>query len=244
MVDLKFIVDPGKRTYARKIIFEGNEITQDEVLRREMRQFEGAWASDDLIEQSRVRLERLGYFKEVNVETIPVPGTDDEIDVRYSVEEETTGNIGGNVGYSDFGLMLGFNLQERNFLGSGNQVGIAINKSIYQENYNLSYYNPYFTIDGVSRGYSIYYRKTDYGEFNVANYLSNSQGLGLQFGYPISDTQRIGLNLTYDKTDIDPGTLPVRDIIDFLNQEGDIFSTFSAQVVWSRMTLNLSLIHI
>lgn len=238
LVDLKFIVDPGKRTYARKIIFEGNEITQDEVLRREMRQFEGAWASDDLIEQSRVRLERLGYFKEVNVETIPVPGTDDEIDVRYSVEEETTGNIGGNVGYSDFGLMLGFNLQERNFLGSGNQVGIAINKSIYQENYNLSYYNPYFTIDGVSRGYSIYYRKTDYGEFNVANYLSNSQGLGLQFGYPISDTQRIGLNLTYDKTDIDPGTLPVRDIIDFLNQEGDIFSTFSAQVVWSRMTLN------
>ena len=206
LVDLKFIVDPGKRTYARKIIFEGNEITQDEVLRREMRQFEGAWASDDLIEQSRVRLERLGYFKEVNVETIPVPGTDDEIDVRYSVEEETTGNIGGNVGYSDFGLMLGFNLQERNFLGSGNQVGIAINKSIYQENYNLSYYNPYFTIDGVSRGYSIYYRKTDYGEFNVANYLSNSQGLGLQFGYPISDTQRIGLNLTYDKTDIDPGT--------------------------------------
>ena len=192
LVDLKFIVDPGKRTYARKIIFEGNEITQDEVLRREMRQFEGAWASDDLIEQSRVRLERLGYFKEVNVETIPVPGTDDEIDVRYSVEEETTGNIGGNVGYSDFGLMLGFNLQERNFLGSGNQVGIAINKSIYQENYNLSYYNPYFTIDGVSRGYSIYYRKTDYGEFNVANYLSNSQGLGLQFGYPISDTQRIG----------------------------------------------------
>ena len=142
LVDLKFIVDPGKRTYARKIIFEGNEITQDEVLRREMRQFEGAWASDDLIEQSRVRLERLGYFKEVNVETIPVPGTDDEIDVRYSVEEETTGNIGGNVGYSDFGLMLGFNLQERNFLGSGNQVGIAINKSIYQENYNLSYYNP------------------------------------------------------------------------------------------------------
>ena len=237
-VDLSFVIDPGKRTYARKILFEGNEITQDDVLRREMRQFEGAWASDDKIEQSRVRLERLGFFKEVSVETIPVPGTDDQIDVKYSVEEETTGNVGGNLGYSDFGLMLGFNLQERNFLGTGNSVGISINKSIYQEVYNLSFYDPYFTIDGASRGYSLYYRKTDYGEFNIANYTSDSQGLGIQFGYPISDTQRVGLNLTYDRTEIDQGTLPVRDILDFLIEEGNSFSTISAQAVWSRITLN------
>ena len=237
-VDLNFVIDPGKRTYTRKILFEGNEITQDDVLRREMRQFEGAWASDDKIEQSRVRLERLGFFKEVNVETVPVPGTDDQIDVKFRVEEETTGNVGGNLGYSDFGLMVGFNLQERNFLGTGNSVGIAINKSIYQEVYNLSYYDPYFTIDGVSRGYSLYYRKTDYGEFNIANYTSDSQGLGIQFGYPISDTQRIGLNLTYDNTEIDQGTIPVRDILDFLVEEGNTFQTFSAQAVWSRITLN------
>ena len=237
-VDLSFVIDPGKRTYARKILFEGNEITQDDVLRREMRQFEGAWASDDKIEQSRVRLERLGFFKEVSVETIPVPGTDDQIDVKYSVEEETTGNVGGNLGYSDFGLMLGFNLQERNFLGTGNSVGISINKSIYQEVYNLSFYDPYFTIDGASRGYSLYYRKTDYGEFNIANYTSDSQGLGIQFGYPISDTQRVGLNLTYDRTEIDQGSLPVRDILDFLIEEGNSFSTISAQAVWSRITLN------
>ena len=237
-VDLSFVIDPGKRTYARKILFEGNEITQDDVLRREMRQFEGAWASDDKIEQSRVRLERLGFFKEVSVETIPVPGTDDQIDVKYSVEEETTGNVGGNLGYSDFGLMLGFNLQERNFLGTGNSVGISINKSIYQEVYNLSFYDPYFTIDGASRGYSLYYRKTDYGEFNIANYTSDSQGFGIQFGYPISDTQRVGLNLTYDRTEIDQGSLPVRDILDFLIEEGNSFSTISAQAVWSRITLN------
>ena len=237
-VDLSFVIDPGKRTYTRKILFEGNEITQDDVLRREMRQFEGAWASDDKIEQSRVRLERLGFFKEVNVETVPVPGTDDQIDVKFRVEEETTGNVGGNLGYSDFGLMIGFNLQERNFLGTGNSVGIAINKSIYQEVYNLSFYDPYFTIDGASRGYSLYYRKTDYGEFNIANYTSDSQGLGIQFGYPISDTQRVGLNLTYDKTEIDQGTLPVRDILDFLLEEGNYFQTVSAQAVWSRITLN------
>ena len=240
-VDLSFVIDPGKRTYTRKILFEGNEITQDDVLRREMRQFEGAWASDDKIEQSRVRLERLGFFKEVNVETVPVPGTDDQIDVKFRVEEETTGNVGGNLGYSDFGLMIGFNLQERNFLGTGNSVGIAINKSIYQEVYNLSFYDPYFTIDGASRGYSLYYRKTDYGEFNIANYTSDSQGLGIQFGYPISDTQRVGLNLTYDKTEIDQGTLPVRDILDFLLEEGNSFQTVSAQAVWSRITLNRGL---
>ena len=240
-VDLSFVIDPGKRTYTRKILFEGNEITQDDVLRREMRQFEGAWASDDKIEQSRVRLERLGFFKEVNVETVPVPGTDDQIDVKFRVEEETTGNVGGNLGYSDFGLMIGFNLQERNFLGTGNSVGIAINKSIYQEVYNLSFYDPYFTIDGASRGDSLYYRKTDYGEFNIANYTSDSQGLGIQFGYPISDTQRVGLNLTYDKTEIDQGTLPVRDILDFLLEEGNSFQTVSAQAVWSRITLNRGL---
>ena len=237
-VDLSFVIDPGKRTYTRKILFEGNEITQDDVLRREMRQFEGAWASDDKIEQSRVRLERLGFFKEVNVETVPVPGTDDQIDVKFRVEEETTGNVGGNLGYSDFGLMIGFNLQERNFLGTGNSVGIAINKSIYQEVYNLSFYDPYYTIDGASRGYSLYYRKTDYGEFNIANYTSDSQGLGIQIGYPISDTQRVGLNLTYDRTEIDQGTLPVRDILDFLLEEGNSFQTVSAQAVWSRITLN------
>ena len=203
-----------------------------------MRLFEGAPTSDDRIQNSKVRLERLGYFKDVTVETIPVPNTDDQVDVVYQVEEETTGQIGGNVGYSDFGIMLGFNLNERNFLGSGNTVGVSINKSVYQESYNLSFFDPYFTMDGVSRGYNAYFRETDYGEFNIANYLTNSAGLGLQFGYPISDTQRIGLNITYDKTDIDSGTLPAREIADFLSSEGNIFESVSIQAVWSRVTLN------
>ena len=213
-VKLTFTIEPGKRTYTRKILFTGNEITQDHVLRREMRQFEGAWSSDNSIEAGKVRLERLGYFKEVSVETVPVPGTDDQIDVLYSVEEETTGSLGGNIGYSDFGLMLGFNLQEQNFLGSGNTVGIGINKSIYNEVYNISFLDPYATKDAVSLGYNIYFRETDYGEFNIANYLTNSAGFGAQFGYPISDTQRLSFNLTYDKTDIDIGAYqPERSMI-------------------------------
>ena len=237
-VKIIFSVVPGKRTYTRKILFTGNNITQDHVLRREMRQFEGAWSSNNSIEAGKVRLERLGYFKEVEVETIPVPNTDDQIDVMYSVEEETTGSVGGNIGYSDFGLMLGFNLQEQNFFGSGNTVGIGISKNIYSENYNLSYLNPYATKDGVSQGYNLYYRKTDYGEFNVANYLSDSMGFGVQFGYPVSDTQRVNYGLTYDKTDIDIGTMPAREIWDFINAEGNIFETITAQISWQRVTLN------
>ena len=240
-VKLIFSIQPGNRTYTRKILFTGNDITQDHVLRREMRQFEGAWTSDNSIEAGKVRLERLGYFKEVNVETIPVPGTDDQIDIVYSVEEETTGSVGGNIGYSDFGLMLGFNLQEQNFLGSGNTVGIGINKNVYSEMYNISYMNPYATRDGVSLGYNLYYRKTDYGEFNVANYLTNSNGFGAQFGYPISDITRLGFNLTYDKTDIDIGNLPAREIFDFVSVEGNIFETLTAQLSWQRVTLNRGL---
>ena len=240
-VKIIFSIEPGNRTYTRKILFSGNEVTQDFVLRREMRQFEGAWSSDNSIEAGKVRLERLGYFKEVNVETVPVPGTDDEIDIMYSVEEETTGSIGGNVGYSDFGLMLGFNLQEQNFLGSGNTVGIGINKNVYTESYNISFLDPYATKDAVSLGFNLYFRETDYGEFNVANYLTNSHGLGMQFGYPISDTQRLNLGITYDKTDIDIGTQPAREIWDFVDSEGSIFETLSAQFSWQRVTLNRGL---
>ena len=240
-VKLVFSVEPGKKTYTRKILFTGNNITQDYVLRREMRQFEGAWSSDNSIEAGKIRLERLGYFKEVNVETIPVPGTDDQIDIVYSVEEETTGSLGGNIGYSDFGLMLGFNLQEQNFLGTGNTVGIGINKNIYSEMYNISFLDPFATKDGVSLGYNLYSRETDYGEFKVANYLSNSYGFGVQFGYPISDVQRLNFDITYDNTDIDIGTLPAREIYDFVSAEGNLFETLSAGVSWQRVTLNRGL---
>jgi outer membrane protein insertion porin family len=237
-VSLIFLVQPGNRTYARKILFSGNYLTNDEVLRREMRQFEGAWASDNLIEGSKLRLERLGFFKEVNVETIPVPGTEDQVDIEFTVEEESTSSIGGSIGYSDFGMNLGLNLSDNNFLGTGNRFNLAINKSVYQEAYNISFFDPYFTMDGVSRGYSVYYRVTDYGEYNVANYLTNSMGGGVQFGYPISDITRIGLNLNFDNTDIDPGSLPSREISDFLASEGTVFDVFKAQAVWSKMTLN------
>jgi outer membrane protein insertion porin family len=241
LVDLTFIVQPGSRTYARKINFSGNFLTNDEVLRREMRQFEGAWASDDRIENSKIRLERLGYFKEVSVETIPIPGTEDQVDIEFTVEEESTSSIGGSIGYSDFGLNIGLNLSDNNYLGTGNRVQIGLNKSIYQDLYSISFFDPYFTMDGVSRGYSIYMRETDYGEFNVANYLTNSTGGGVQFSYPLNEIQRIGLNINYDSTEIEEGTLPAREISDFLKSEGSEFDVLKLQGIWSRVTLNRGL---
>ncbi|HJM59817.1 MAG TPA: outer membrane protein assembly factor BamA, partial [SAR86 cluster bacterium] len=202
-VDLTFYVDPQQRTYVRRIIFKGNKRTHDIVLRREMRQMEGAWASNNLIENSKLRLERLGYFKEVESETIPVPGSNDLIDVEFTVEEEYSGSIGGSLGYGAYGLVLGLNYNENNAFGTGKAIGVGINDSTWQRSYSFNYGEPYFTIDGVSRGYSAYFRESDYGQFNISSYTSDSFGAGIQFGFPISDIERIGLNLNYDNTSID-----------------------------------------
>jgi outer membrane protein insertion porin family len=212
--NIKFFVDPGKRTYVRRIEFSGNNKTADEVLRREMRQMEAAPASSDKIEQSRVRLERLGYFKEARVETLEVPGTDDLIDIKYSVEEQPSGSIGASVGYAqDAGLLLGANLQQDNFLGSGKSVGIGVNKSQYLLDVRFNYVNPYYTEDGVSRGFSVFYREADLGEINVANYSVSSKGATLNFSYPIEETERLTYALGYANTTIDPGYGSPKEVI-------------------------------
>jgi len=212
--DIKFFVDPGKRTYVRRIEFSGNNKTADEVLRREMRQMEAAPASSDKIEQSRVRLERLGYFKEAKVDTQEVPGTDDLIDIKYTVEEQPSGSIGASVGYAqDAGLLLGANLQQDNFLGSGKSVGIGVNKSQYMFDVRMNYVNPYYTEDGVSRGFSLFYREADLGEINVANYSMSTKGGLLNFSYPIEETERLTFALGVANTEIDPGYGSPKEVI-------------------------------
>ena len=240
-VDLTFYVDPQQRTYVRRIIFKGNKRTRDVVLRREMRQMEGAWASNNLIENSKLRLERLGYFKEVESETIPVPGVNDLIDVEFTVEEEYSGSIGGSLGYGAYGLVLGLNYNENNAFGTGKAIGIGINDSTWQRSYSFNYGEPYFTIDGVSRGYSAYFRESDYGQFNIASYTSDSFGAGIQFGLPISDIERIGLNLNYDNTSIDAGSTPASQILAFTQSEGTKFEVLKTQIIWSKVTLNRGL---
>ncbi|TNF33495.1 MAG: outer membrane protein assembly factor BamA [Gammaproteobacteria bacterium] len=212
-VTVKFFVDPGKRAYVRRIEFRGNTKTVDEVLRREMRQMEGGVASSAQMEQSKVRLERLGFFKEVQVESTEVPGTDDFVDVVYTVEEQPSGSIGASIGFSqDSGLILGANLQQNNFLGTGKQVGVGLSRSDYQELYRFSYVNPYYTEDGVSRGFSVFYRSTNLDEANVASYTADSLGGLINFGYPIKETERLGFSFGYTKTEITTGIGPVQEI--------------------------------
>jgi outer membrane protein insertion porin family len=212
-VAMKFFVDPGKRTYVRRISFKGNQKTADDVLRREMRQMESAPASAAAIEQSRVRLERLGYFSKATVETPGVAGHDDLIDVDYTVEEQSSGSIGASIGFAqDAGIILGLNLQQDNFMGTGKRVGIGLNSSRYQDFYNFSYTNPYFTEDGVSRGFNVFYRSTDLDEVNVANYSTNTLGAAVNFGYPIKETERLGFSFGVANTDINTGQYAVQEI--------------------------------
>ena len=240
-VDLTFYVDPKQRTYVRRITFKGNKRTHDVVLRREMRQMEGAWASNALIENSKLRLERLGFFKEVESETLPVPTVSDQVDVEFSVEEEYSGSIGGSLGYGAYGLVLGLNYSENNAFGTGKRIGVGINNSSWRTSYFFDYGEPYFTIDGVSRGYSLYFRESDYGEYNIASYTSDSFGAGIQFGIPISEIERIGVNFNYDNTTIDAGSMPASQILEFTASEGSEFEVLKTQFVWSRVTLNRGL---
>lgn len=212
-VAMKFFVDPGKRTYVRRISFKGNLKTADDVLRREMRQMESSPASASAIEQSRIRLERLGFFSRAMVETPEVPGHDDLIDVEFEVEEQSSGSIGASFGYAqDAGLILGLNLQQDNFLGTGRRIGVGLNSSKYQDLYNFSYTNPYYTEDGVSRGFNVFFRSTDLSEVNVASYTTDTLGGAINFGYPIGETQRLGFSFGVSDTEITAGRFAVQEI--------------------------------
>ena len=213
-VELTFFVDPGKRTYVNRIEFRGNTGTMDEVLRREMRQMESAPASGHKIEQSRVRLERLGFFKSVQSDIVELPGEDDLVDIVFDIEEQHSGSIGASVGYADgSGLVLSANLQQNNFLGTGKRVGFSVTKNDYQLRYSINYTNPYYTIDGVSRGFSLFYKETDFDQLGVAEYSTNSWGGAVNYGYPISEISRLGFGFGIANIEITTGLYAPQEII-------------------------------
>lgn len=234
-----FYVNAGKQAYVRRISFKGNEKTDDVVMRREMRQFEGALASTEKIDLSKVRLQRLGYFKEVKVDTPRVSGSNDQVDVNVSVEEQPSGSLGASVGYSQgAGLILSANVNQDNFLGTGNHVAVGFNRSQLQESYNLNYLDPYFTIDGISRGYSLYYSKTQFSSLNVADYVTDSHGARMNFGYPVDETESVDFGVGIDETRIKQGSLLSYVVNDFLTRHGTDFQTFDVSASWSKSTLN------
>ena len=229
-VTLTLVVDPGQRVYVRRINFSGNLKTHDEVLRREMRQAEGGWFSTQAINRSKTRLERLPYLQEVNVETPAVPGTTDQVDINYSVTERRSGNITLGLGFGqDAGLLFNTGVNQENFLGTGNQLSFTFNNSQTNTVYAFAYNNPYYTMDGVSRGFRIFYRERDAGESNVADYLTDDAGAQVNFGFPISefDFFRIGAGIEGLRVNT-TGSIPT-EIFDFLEENGDEFLSFKLE---------------
>lgn len=253
-VDMTFFVDPGKRVYVRRVNIAGNTKTRDEVLRREMRQMESSWASTSQIERSKARLDRLGYFENVNVETPPVPGTTDQIDVNYSVTEKSSGNIMAGVGYSQTqGIVYNANISQDNIFGSGKRVNAAFNRSNFLTEYSLGFYNPYFTTDGISMGYDLSYRTRNAGQANLSRYYTDVAAAGVNFGIPLNEYDRLRFNLDvkYTKLKSDPTYSPLQ-VYDFVNdvpndcassprtncKTSDSFLTYSAGLGWTHNNLN------
>ncbi|GAF60558.1 outer membrane protein assembly factor YaeT precursor [Psychrobacter sp. JCM 18903] len=227
VVDIDYFIDPARPIYVRRINFTGNIKTQDEVLRREMRQLEGALATSDKIQLSRTRLMRTGFFKAVNVDVKPVPNQPDQVDINYTVEEQPSGSSTIAAGYSQSGgVTFQLDLTQNNFMGTGNRVKAALSRSETRDSYSLGYTDPYFTENGVSQGLSAYYRETKYDDRNVSNYVTDSYGATLNYSYPVDETKRVSAGLNVDNTSVRGGRFlgvsNVQQIID----DGGTFENF------------------
>jgi outer membrane protein insertion porin family len=240
-VALTFFIDPGKRVYVRRINIKGNTRTRDEVLRRELRQMESAWFSGELIKRSKERLQRLGFFEEVEIETPAVPGSADEVDVNITVKEKSSGTLAASVGYSQTdGVVFNTSITQYNFLGTGKQMSLGFNNSSSNTLYKLSYNNPYYTIDGISRGFNLSYSKTDFSELNTLSYITNVGEASVNFGLPISDTAQVGFELGYVSTDLRAGTSETATA--FVEENGSKFNDYRITLSWRNDTRDSALL--
>ncbi|MDP2826718.1 MAG: outer membrane protein assembly factor BamA [Sulfuritalea sp.] len=226
-------IDPGRRVYVRRINVTGNTRTRDEVVRREMRQAESGWYDGDKINKSRTRVDRLGYFDEVTVETPPVAGTTDQVDMEIKVKEKPTGNIMLGAGFSSAEkLTLSGSVQQQNLFGSGKHVGVQVSTSKSNKVLSFSHTDPYFTVDGVSQGFDIYTRKTDTSTLSVGSFGADSMGGGVRWGLPVAEDDYVNLGLSLDRTTIKVDTnSPVR-YQDYVTRFGATGNTLLATVGW------------
>ena len=245
-VKLTLSVDPGKRIYVRRINFEGNALTADEVLRQNVVQMEGTWLSNSSLESSKNILSRLTYMEEVEFDTVRIPGQDDQVDVNFSVKEQPSGAFNAGIGYGDrTKLSLQAGIQQDNFMGTGKRIGLNLNTVSYQQSAQITYQDPFFTIDGISLGGSIGYSEFDGESFNVINFNSKQYSVGANIGYPIDEFNRINFGLTYTNVELFNNTRYVQTDL-FYNQFADPqnpdaaikYESFLASVAWSRTTLN------
>ncbi|NTU34440.1 outer membrane protein assembly factor BamA, partial [Vibrio diabolicus] len=245
-VSLVVNVDPGNRIYVRDIRFTGNNSTKDEVLRREMRQMEGSWLNSKSIETGKTRLNRLGYFENVEVQTVRVPGSDDQVDLVYSVKEANSGSVNFGVGYgTESGVSFQVGLQQDNFIGSGNRVGINAMMNDYQKNISLDYRDPYWNLDGVSLGGKVFYNEFEAKEANIVDYTNESYGASLTWGFPFDELNRFEFGVGYTHNKI--GNLsPYLQVEQFLEAQKDNIDSsgalntndFDFNISWTRNNLN------
>jgi len=238
-VNLGFFVDPGKRVYVRRINIAGNVGTRDEVLRRETRQMEGGWYSTEQVERTRTRIDRLGFFEDVNVETPTVPGTTDQLDVNYSVTEMSSGSVTAGAGFSQTsGVLFNASIQQENFLGTGKQVAFTFDNSEINTIYRFSYTNPFWTVDGVSRGFSLGYRKTDANEANLSDYSTDTRNAAINFGIPINEYDTIRFSVGYQGLDLKSTSSSPDQVTDFIDKHGDSFDDLVLTGSWSHDSRN------
>lgn len=251
VVDLNFEVQPGKRAYVHQIHFKGNMTTQDDVLRRAMVQFEGGWASTDKIQESRTNLLRTSFFSEVNVETERLPGQSDQVDVIYTVKEHPSGAITGGFSYApeEGGVRLELGISQKNFLGTGNSVDVNFNNSQAVTSYSFSFTNPYYTPDGISRGFFVNYTKTDPGKINLSHYSTDRWGGGVNYGIPLTSTDVILSGLSYRNMRVklpagynvqrDPqGVVVASEVTNFLGLYGHRYHLYNLSTSWRHSTLD------
>jgi len=220
-VDVTLVVTPGPLVYVRRVEFRGNTDTSDVVLRREIPQLEASVSSAAAIEKGKINLQRLGFFSLVRVSTRPVPDQADQVDVVYEVKEQASGSLSASVGFSQGeGVLLGAAVSQKNFLGSGNALSFSLQSSSSTKEARFSFTDPYYTIDGVSRGIDLYLKQTDFDEEGTADYTTDDTGIGLTFGYPISDESRVSTNFAIQNVNLKTAATVPSYIGDFLVSEG------------------------
>ncbi|HTR56664.1 MAG TPA: outer membrane protein assembly factor BamA [Casimicrobiaceae bacterium] len=232
-----FFIDAGRRIYVRKVNVSGNQKTRDEVIRREVRQLESAWYDSTRIERSKVRITRLNFFDDVNIETPSVPGSPDQVDLDITVTEKPTGNLLAGVGYSSAdGVVFTGSVSQNNVFGTGNSLAATFNTSRIGRNIALTYVEPYWTADGISRSFELYDRNLNPSSLPIAQYTSETFGAAVGFGIPITETDVITVGFRYEHThlSIAPGSPLI--YVDFVREFGSVTNSYIVSGGWSRDT--------
>ncbi|MBV8047864.1 MAG: outer membrane protein assembly factor BamA, partial [Paludibacterium sp.] len=242
IANLTFFVDPGRRTYVRHVNISGNTKTRDEVVRREMRQLEGGYYNSAAIKRSKERIDLLGYFDDINVETPAVGDAPDQVDVNVGLKERSTGSISAGVGFvQGEGLQLSAGISQTNVLGSGKTAALSVSTGSVNKVISLSFTDPYYTTDGISLGYNVYHRSYNPDTINLSAYKTTSTGASVTAGVPITERDRVNFTLGYDVTDITTFDNSAQQYIDYVNTHGNRSTTLSAGASWGRDTRDSAL---